>query len=579
MHNISSYASYLFLKTILRKIRESRLLLNAIRALLILPFAFALPTAALAATKVAFVADQGVGSGARAVLSLIKEEGADIVLIQGDLGYDDDAAAQWEQNLTDALGRDFPVLSLAGNHDGDEWPRYEQFIQQRIDRADGLSCSGRAGIKANCTFENLQVVQVAQGIKEVAGVESDDDYDGFIRSSLSGSNFPWKVCAWHKNQRAMQAYSKSDETGWDIYDACLDSGAMIAAGHAHTYSRTHLMEDYRTQRVAHRSDDMQLEPGRSFAVVTGLGGHDIKPQENDGDWFASIYTQSQGATHGALFCTLEQTTADCYFKAIDGSVPDSFTLRTGSGSANRTVRNTPSPDGSPDVESVANASDASGVFRRTDKDEYRWITRDDSGQWSSSMISESCAMALGGAKYSGNWGELIERVPRVNTMPSPCERSVAQISPPPPAAAGADSGFVFSRTDKRERRWVEVNTSGQMGSVWIDDECASQLGGTQMRGDYDDLMAVAPAQDSIDNPCVNGGNLSVSQQDNSNGYVFARTDKTEYRWIDRDDSGDMGNVWIDEACADRLGGVTTSGDWYELNAIAPGFDTLISPCY
>ena len=575
MHHISLYPGNLINKALLRKIRKSRLIVSVIAAFLILAFAFALPNVASAATKVAFVADQGVGSGARAVLSLIKDEEADIVLIQGDLGYDDDVAAQWEQNLTDVLGRDFPVLSLAGNHDGDEWPLYEDYIQQRVDRADGLSCSGRAGVKASCTFENLQVVQVAQGIDEIEGIEYDDDYDGFIRSSLSGSSFPWKVCAWHKNQRAMQAYSKSDETGWDIYDACLESGAMIATGHAHTYSRTHLMEDYRTQSVAHRSDDMELEPGRSFVVVTGLGGHDIKPQENGGDWFASIYTQSQGATHGALFCTLEQTTADCYFKAIDGSVPDIFTLRAGSGATDRTGNTTPSPNS----ETLADATDASGVFRRTDKDEYRWITRDDSGQWSSTLISESCAMALGGARYSGNWGELIERVPRVNTMPSPCDNNELQISSSAAASTDADSGFVFSRTDKRERRWISMNASGQIGSVWIDSECASQLGGTQMRGDYADLMAVAPAQDTIDNPCVNVGTTLTSVQGNSIGYVFSRTDKTEYRWIDRDNSGALGNIWIDEACADRLGGVAASGDWFELNAIAPGFDTLISPCY
>ena len=188
-------------------------------------------------------------------------------------------------------------------------------------------------------------------------------------------------------------------------------------------------------------------------------------------------------------------------------------------------------------------------------------------------------LALGGARYSGNWGELVERVPRVNTAPSPCDDNVEQISPPPPTSTGADSGFVFSRTDKRERRWISMNASGQIGSVWIDSECASRLGGTQMRGDYDDLLAVAPAQDTIDNPCVNVGTTTTSEQGNSNGYVFARTDKTEYRWIDRDNSGAVGNIWIDEACADRLGGVTASGDWFELNAIAPGFDTLISPCY
>lgn len=77
-------------------------------------------TGAIAATKVAFIADQGVGSGSRAVLSLIADENVDIVLIQGDLG----TAQQWDQNITDALGRNFPVLSVVGNHENFEWNLY-----------------------------------------------------------------------------------------------------------------------------------------------------------------------------------------------------------------------------------------------------------------------------------------------------------------------------------------------------------------------------------------------------------------------------------------------------------------------
>ena len=52
-------------------------------------------------------------------------------------------------------------------------------------------------------------------------------------------------------------------------------------------------------------------------------------------------------------------------------------------------------------------------------------------------------MAVGEARYSGNWGELVELVPRVNTMPSPYAISNAQISPPPSAIAGFGRGFVF----------------------------------------------------------------------------------------------------------------------------------------
>lgn len=480
-----------------RAIQQKRSVNPLLAAVLLVSIACSSSPGVSAATKVAFIADQGVGSGSRAVLSLIADENVDIVLIQGDLGYDDGTAIQWDQNITNALGRDFPVLSLVGNHENYEWPLYQRLIEQRMNRAGGLSCSGSVGVKANCTFKDLQIVQVAQGISRVSGIEPEDGYDGFIRSSFNNSNSPWKVCAWHKNQNAMQAYSKSDETGWDVYDACLDSGAMIAMGHAHTYSRTYLMKDYRNQEVAHRSNEMTLEPGRSFAVVSGLGGRDVRPQENNGDWFASVYTQTQGATHGALFCNLEQSTADCYFKAINGAMPDQFSLKLGSSSSSSDselpLQSSSAESGNRSVPS------GSGVFHRTDKDEYRWITSNGSGDWSSSWISENCASALGGARYSGNWNELIAMAPRIDTA-SPCNNSVAS-SPSPPSNEVQSDGYVYSRTDKREFRWIADDGTGSVGNIWIDEACAKQMGGASAEGDWYDLNAIAPGFDSINSPC------------------------------------------------------------------------------
>ena len=64
--------------------------------------------------------------------------------------------------------------------------------------------------------------------------------------------------------------------------------------------------------------------------VSGLGGKNIRDQELDGPWWASIYTSDQGAKHGALFCTYfvngAPNQASCYFKNVDGEVPDQFGL-------------------------------------------------------------------------------------------------------------------------------------------------------------------------------------------------------------------------------------------------------------
>ena len=92
----------------------------------------------------------------------------------------------------------------------------------------------------------------------------------------------------------------------------------------------------------------------------------------------------------------------------------------------------------------------------------------------------------------------------------------------------------------------------------------------------DDL---APNHDGISNPCAQNSNLAPPAIAGSDeGYVFARTDKDELRWIAVNASGGMGSVWIDAACAARLGGSSASGRWSELLAQAPALDTIAYPC-
>ncbi|NND91864.1 MAG: hypothetical protein HKN42_13470 [Granulosicoccus sp.] len=552
--------------------------------IVLLTTALCFPVLTSAATTVAFLGDQGTGSDARDVLSLVAEEGTDLLMIQGDLGYADNSAAQWEANLTDALGKDFPVLTIVGNHENYEWPTYRSYIQQRINRAGELSCTGDTGVKATCQFRNIDIVQVAPGINEVAGVKSQDNYDGYIRTSFSDAESRWRICSWHKNQNAMQTGSKGDSTGWGVYDACLDAGAMIAMAHEHAYSRTYLLSDFANQTVAHYGSDMTLEPGKSFAFVSGLGGREVRPQKRGGDWFASIYTATQGATHGALFCHFEATTADCYFKAIDGAVPDRFVLRL--------------PDANPEPVVVASAppppqvsAEQSGfVFSRTDKEEFRWIEQDDAGRWGNIRIDAECAQRLGGATRSGDWKALITLSPEFDAAPLPCSANTTAASTTESETVQADipatgEGFVFSRTDKDEYRWIAPGTSGQMASVRIDKQCADRMGGPKSQGRWSILMQLAPDFDGISSPCSTAGAVSPDTASSNSvtfnigeGYVFSRTDKDEFRWIDRDASGQWGNIRISRNCADQLGGATVSGRWSTLMRVSPGFDAISSPC-
>jgi len=274
--------------------------------------------------KIAFIGDQGLGSNARAVLNLIKAEGAQAVIHSGDFDYHDNPAA-WEAQINDVLGPDFPYFACIGNHDEAKWSGasgYQQFIMNRLMRL-GISWDGDLGVKSSFYYKGIFVVQVAPGIM-------DSGHDAYIQDKLAADNSLWRICSWHKNMRLMQVGGKEDETGWEVYEEAREGGAIIATAHEHSYSRTYLLNSIINQTVASRSDTLDIVMGKTFVFVSGLGGESIRDQERSGDWWASVYTSNQGANYGALFGTFNvngaPNLATFYFKDIDGVIADSFVV-------------------------------------------------------------------------------------------------------------------------------------------------------------------------------------------------------------------------------------------------------------
>lgn len=279
---------------------------------------------------VAFFGDQGLSDDARAVLRMVVAEGADLVLHQGDLDYADDPVA-WDAMVTEELGADFPYFASIGNHDSRAWDGpdgYQAKLQARLDRVAGARCIGELGIKAACTYDGLFFI--LSGAGWVPREPDNPEHIAFIREQLAASDATWEICSWHMNQTEMQLGRKRDAVGWGPYRACREAGAIIVTGHEHSYSRTHLMDSFETQSVVSTSGTLMIEEGKSFVVVTGTGGQDVRPQIREGDWWASIYTSTQDALPGALFCTFraggQPNKAGCYFKNIAGEIIDQFEL-------------------------------------------------------------------------------------------------------------------------------------------------------------------------------------------------------------------------------------------------------------
>jgi hypothetical protein len=139
----------------------------------------------------------------------------------------------------------------------------------------------------------------------------------------------WRICAWHKNQQDMQVGGKTNETGWTSYETCRQKGAIIATGHEHSYSRTHLLSSMSNKTVVDSTSPYTLTNGRTLAFVSGLGGTTPRDQERNGAWWAKVYTATQGAKHGVLFGTFYDNHADFYFKNVNGQIIDSFTVNKG----------------------------------------------------------------------------------------------------------------------------------------------------------------------------------------------------------------------------------------------------------
>ncbi|MGH3714543.1 MAG: carbohydrate-binding protein [Micromonosporaceae bacterium] len=311
--------------------------------------------------KVAFIGDAGVSANAKAVLNLIKNENADLVIHNGDLGYDG-SPAEWESQLNSVLGSDFPYVYDVGNHDieqSGQWADYQNRLKNRVARIPGMSCTGDLGVKSWCTYRGLWFLLSGVGTLGTG-------HEAYIRDNCAAANHTWKVVGWHRNQRAMQLGGKSDETGWGVYEESRRCGAVISTAHEHSYGRTRTLTNTETQTVDASCGDANklcVGPGRSFVLYSGLGGRSIRDQERclptsfpygcNQEW-AKAYTSSQGAKDGALFMTFhvdgDPNLARGYFKNTAGGVVDEFTVTTGDGSspsptptASPTASPTPSP--------------------------------------------------------------------------------------------------------------------------------------------------------------------------------------------------------------------------------------------
>ena len=285
--------------------------------------------------KVAIIGDSGYGPRADAVLAMIRDQGAQLVLHQGDLGYDEanpESPVLWhagvERMLDTSVEGLFPYLYSVGNHDVKFWDQvepkgYGRILRERTAQTDGLECNGELGVNATCTYQGLFVVLSGAGTM-------GEGHTAFMASALDDNqDYLWRITSWHKNQHDMQAGGKGDETGWEVYQESQRGGAIIVTGHEHSYSRSYTLTDLGNQATGYGATGdarrMELAEGKTFVVVNGLGGksgrdYDCAPHDDD-TWWASVFARNYWLRNGNV---MEK---NCSAQEADGEVPPNLEPR------------------------------------------------------------------------------------------------------------------------------------------------------------------------------------------------------------------------------------------------------------
>jgi hypothetical protein len=278
--------------------------------------------------KVAFIGDSGDDESFRQVLRLIRDEGADMVVHNGDFSYEDGTALEWEQAVGEILGPTFPYVGSDGNHDG--WSEYVDFFGARLEAMDAtIDVGSLESASYAFTYENIRFVFSKE----------DGDPIHVAQGFAADQDVIWKVAGWHKTMTAMQVGNKGDQQGWGDYEEARLAGAIITTAHEHSYSRTKTLSDIPNRVVAlNERFRTEVRSGETFVVVSGLGGRPIRDQERClpatppygcPEW-ALIYTSSQEAKHGALFITMNLNGDPAKglgeFVNVDAEIFDRFTI-------------------------------------------------------------------------------------------------------------------------------------------------------------------------------------------------------------------------------------------------------------
>jgi hypothetical protein len=315
--------------------------------------------------KIAFTGDTDSTDDGRAVMDLIKQQGAHAMVVAGDLNYQSGNRAGKFFGQIDAALPDFPVFPARGNHDG-SWNNtgaYRDRLTARwnaLQEAGEVTWSGNPGMKSVVVFKGVTIATVAPS----NGVSHQESAD-YLRTTFETDTSLWRVAQWHENMPPFRVNancgSDGDLVGWEVFEEARKAGAFIVNGHNHAFGRTKLLSctggpcaievgercapNGQLPIIADVPDPAgklslsEGEQGTNFVMVVGMGGHEHGRVSNTGPWWAKqggSSCEAPGANcevtiAGAMFCTfnpggLDPRKASCEYIDIDGKIIDAFEM-------------------------------------------------------------------------------------------------------------------------------------------------------------------------------------------------------------------------------------------------------------
>lgn len=236
------------------------------------------------------------------IIHLIAGQKPDIVVIPGDLGYNENNVKTPEQFMNvinQILDPSVPVFLTKGNHDEytNHWEQergYSDLLAQRWEQAGNYAaydCLGKPGINQSCGRHGVFFTLATHGCESCMASgdwRSSQCRDnkcqaqpGLHEQFLKSAPGLWRLCFWHKNMRKLQVGGKYDEVGYGPYEECRKSGAIIITGHEHSYQRTRTLTSMIDQTVDVDwtfPDKLRVKEGSSFVVNAALGGLSVRFQ-------------------------------------------------------------------------------------------------------------------------------------------------------------------------------------------------------------------------------------------------------------------------------------------------------------